>query len=69
MSKVRPEFQPDILKEVVRLVAEQQEEKLRAALKHTSNCDQCFPRFHELMNQIAQHMLFGDTIPQEGNVA
>ena len=55
---MKKQFQPDLLKEIMKQVVENQEQKFRATMKHIADCDVCFPKYHELMETFANHMMF-----------
>jgi len=51
-------FEKHLFREIMKAVVKDQEKKFRIAIRHAANCDKCFPKFYELMNEIALHMLF-----------
>ncbi len=54
----KPVFENGLFRESMKAVVEDQEQKFRTAIRHAANCDKCFPKFYEVMNEIALHMMF-----------
>lgn len=57
---MKKQFHQDLLKEILKQVSENQEQKFRATMKHVADCEVCFPRYKELMEVFANHMMFRD---------